>query len=353
MTAPDETAVVFPDLYAPWIRELLGGAVPAETGANCAECPMAAPVAPGEPGVFDRHLKCCTFFPVFPNYLVGRILGSGSLAGSPMRSIVEGRADVPAAVTPLGVGGDHRHTLLYRQGGVDFGRDRTMRCPFLADDAARDVTYCSVWSERQSTCTTYYCRFVAGRRGVEFWNYLNRFLTDVEDALRWWCALRMDLPVEVLARLDDRQRTNVGQAPGPGPDLWGPWSGRRAEYFERTADLVAELSWPDVLGIGGAVVELTSRLVREAWTRMTSDELPPRLRVGEYTIVATMEGRLRVVAHNPHDPVDVPTDLIRALHRFHGCSPAEGIRRIREADGLSVTPELVRTLLDQGILLAG
>jgi hypothetical protein len=345
MADPHAATAIFPDLYAPWLRDLLGGEVPAETEATCHDCAMAKPPAPGEAGLFDRRMKCCTFYPSFPNYVVGRILAFES----PMRGIVAGTG--VGTVTPLGVGGDPRYNLIYTQGGVDFGRDLSMRCPFLADVPGTGETTCSVWPERPAPCATFYCRFVRGRRGAEFWTRMNHLMTAVEESLRWWCVLRSDLDREVVARLADRQRSGVAPTATVPGDLWGSLANRREAFFSEAADRVADLAWADVVRIGGSSVEVPARLVEDAYARLLAEDLPGRLRVGEYRITAHGEDRVRIVGYHVYDPVEIPHELLKVLFRFDGSTPDEALRRLREEDGLTVDETTVRALLDQGILL--
>jgi len=351
MTDAGRETVRLPELYAPWMAALLGGEVPEETRATCDDCAMAKPTRPGAPAFFDPHLKCCTAYPTFPNFLVGRILRDRAGGADRMRGVVEGEGD--GIATPFGVGGDPAYFRRYTRESAGFGRDLDLRCPFLADDADRDATFCSVWSDRPSTCTTWYCRAVRGHLGAEFWFRMDRLLTGVEDALRRWCVVRMDLPIEVLGVLDQRLADPDAARDGVTGDVWGPWDGRRVEFFERTAALTEDLSWSDVLRIGGSFLEAPARLLAECHRRLIDDALPARLAVGEHRIEAAEPGGSWVVGYSVYDPLRVPADLLRVLSRFSGRSPEGAIRTIAEEEGLTVTLDQVRSLLVQGILRPG
>ncbi len=67
--------------------------------------------------------------------------------------------------------------------------------------------------------------------------------------------------------------------------LWGEWLGRETEFYQECSRLVAGLRWQDVLDVGGSEVQLFARLACDAYRKLTSDELPARLKVGAFQIV--------------------------------------------------------------------
>jgi len=338
--------VRLPGIYAPWIESLLGGPIPAESRATCDDCAMAKPLAPGEPAVYDPTLKCCTAWPTFPNYLVGRVLREGS--SNRMRALVTG--EDPGIVTPLGVGGDSTYYEHYTGDASRFGRDPALRCPFLADGADGKTTSCSVWSSRPSTCTAFYCRTVRGRPGVVFWGHMLRLLTAVEDAVRRWCVLEVGLPYPSLAEIDERLTDPESARAGVAGNVWGPWTDRRVEFFEATAALADGLTWEDVERIGGAFLAIPARLVIESYQCLIDDALPASLAVGEHKVVTTGSETSCVTGFSPVDVIEVPNGLLRALPRFEGRSTEEALRLVAEEEGLTVDRAQVRILVDLEIL---
>ncbi|HVQ37685.1 MAG TPA: hypothetical protein VMS31_09130, partial [Pyrinomonadaceae bacterium] len=94
-----------PPLYGAWMNQLLAGPIPSETKATCDDCAMAA--APGtQPSptarFFDPVLKCCTYMPTLPNFLVGRILSDFDLPAKAAMGM-QSRLQTSGTVTPLGV----------------------------------------------------------------------------------------------------------------------------------------------------------------------------------------------------------------------------------------------------------
>src|SRR5262245_14489349 len=95
-----------PPLYSAWMDQLLLGPIPEETEATCDNCLMCP--SQGEPQTpsrirFNPRIKCCTYLPNLPNFLVGRILTSENPSEAKGRTTVEVRLAQGTAVTPLGI----------------------------------------------------------------------------------------------------------------------------------------------------------------------------------------------------------------------------------------------------------
>ena len=80
MTSP-KGGEPLPPLYANWMAELLGGIIPRESRASCDNCAMCAVGGAGQqsaprPYFFDPLVKCCSYVPDLPNFLVGGIFAS-------------------------------------------------------------------------------------------------------------------------------------------------------------------------------------------------------------------------------------------------------------------------------------
>ena len=125
------SASPLPPLYDAWMSELLSGPIPSETEATCDDCAMCTPGATSASELsFDPRVKCCTYLPVLPNFLVGRILGDRDEAARKGRKTVEARMREKIAVTPLGIGAPSPHRALYQLAAKHsgFGRTPSLRC---------------------------------------------------------------------------------------------------------------------------------------------------------------------------------------------------------------------------------
>jgi hypothetical protein len=143
-----------PPLYARWMAELLAGPIPDETAATCDRCAMCVPDAARS---FRPDTKCCTFLPTLHNFLVGRVLADSDPESATGRATVIARMQKKVGVNPLGLGPTRAHNLIYEDGGhAVFGKSRALLCPHYLDGM------CGVWKHRESTCATWFCKYVRG-----------------------------------------------------------------------------------------------------------------------------------------------------------------------------------------------
>src|SRR5260221_469601 len=77
------------------------------------------------------------------------------------------------AVDPMGVHPPAAYTLLYDRARGAFGRASSLRCPLY--DAPTGA--CTVWRHREATCSTWFCKYVAGADGRQFWTAVKTYLS--------------------------------------------------------------------------------------------------------------------------------------------------------------------------------
>ena len=355
---PDHGSEPLPPLYARWVAELLGGAIPREAAATCDECAMcvSGAEAPGPGGIyFDRVVKCCTYLPELHNFLVGRILSDPDPAAQPGRSTVAKRIAAGIGVTPLGLAQSPVFSLLYRNSEDAFGQSRTLCCPHYLEEGGR----CGIWRNRDSTCSTWFCKHVRGKIGWTFWrDSLHQLLLVVEEDLARWCVLELhpsdDTLRQVVAStaeavtgesLDNRVNQETYAC------VWGEWRGREGEFFLRCAELVNPLSWAEVLAISGPKVRAYAQLTERAYGRLISDDVPPALLVGSIQLVQIQQGTTRVNTYSDYDPLDVPSIVMELLHYFDGRPTEDAIAAIAQERGFRLEPALVRKMVDFGLLV--
>ena len=158
-----------PPLYAKWVEELLGGAIPREERASCNNCAMQPGPKPAymasKQRFFDPVIKCCTYLPTLYNFLVGRILADTAPDAAQGRATVERRIADGVGVTPLGRMQTPAFGVLYKQSRMSFGKSQTLKCPHYISESG----HCGVWRHRESTCATWFCKHVRGGVAYDFW----------------------------------------------------------------------------------------------------------------------------------------------------------------------------------------
>lgn len=347
-----------PPLYARWMQAHLGGRIPEESRATCANCAMAPP--PGEPmgpGHFDPATKCCTYVPRLPNFLVGAVLADESPDNAPGRATIEGRVLAGVGVTPLGLSRPPAWDLLYRHGVVRsdtaFGRTRSLRCPHFLPDGK-----CGIWQHREGVCATWYCRNDRGALGFAFWEALGAYLAVLERALAYDGLIALGLDGTALQHVVD------GPPPVDGPGLdgrrslgvhrqvWGDWVDRERELYLATAARVEGLEWSKVRAIGGPQGEAHGQVVRQAWEALVWASTPARLRLARLGSVEIGRETTAIVTHRVYDPIEVPSKLLPWLARFDG-RPADQVRAELEREGAPVDAAVVQRLVDWGVLVEG
>ena len=230
----------FPPLVAGWLQAALPEGVPLEQAATCASCAMATEPPRDddheqERTVFDPLMKCCSFLPRVPNYLVGQLLADESPEVAVGRAAMLRRIDDGVGVTPMGVGRSRAYNALYS--GATFGRAIALRCPYQTDEGR-----CGMWRHREATCSTWYCKHEHGHPGRRFWSALQSFMWFIEHQLARDCAAALGYHDDALAAIGvpgkdqpSEQRSiedlDVTAHPAFYHALWGAWDERQEEYY--------------------------------------------------------------------------------------------------------------------------
>lgn len=348
-----DTPATLPVLARRWLDAALPGPLPDEPHATCSACALAPPeghVARADERYFDPRLKCCTFIPSLPNFLVG-----GALRG-PGRARIAARIARGVGVSPLGLEPSEREALLAREGRAGFGHAHALRCPYLDEDGR-----CQIWAHRNAVCATWFCRHARGLVAERLWRAAKRYLSAAERAVALHCAMVVDVGDAALALLLEPSHAprplaahECDERPPPGraPLLWGRWYGQEAAFFEACAEEAAGVDGVRLHAIGGAALAAHARALQAAWALAADEGLPPRTRLGALRIHALRDGVVTVEGYSEYDLLDVPEALLAALPCFDGAAVAEALARASDERGLQITPALVRRLLDHGLLVA-
>lgn len=351
---------VLPPLYAAWMDELLDGPVPPEEEATCDDCAMVP--AQGERAgdhAFDPSVKCCTYVPDIPNFLVGRILRDRDLTAKAGRLSVERRIDDKIAVSPLGLTMPAPYKAVYAHATKHdaFGREPALRCPHYVEGPNHN---CGIWMNRTSVCSTWFCKHVRGAVGRDFWTTgVLPLLGAIERALSRHCILEIGCDDSVLGRLfassgpDDRQRgAELRSDPESHARDWGRWLGKERAFYEQCARLVDAMKWKDVVAISGVDVRVRARVTRDLHAQLVASELPERLRAGSFETVDFSPGKTRVSTYCSYDPIDLPAQLMALLPQFDGRPTQKIVAEIARTEGVDLEHDLLRRLVDFEILVS-
>lgn len=219
--------------------------IPHESLATCDRCAMSLPEVLPErtpEGYFRPDVKCCSFHPNLPNFLIGSVLADESPEMADGRERIRARIAARTGVGPVWLTAPRKYTLLFLASRkTSFGRSLILRCPYFNPEGAN----CSIWRHRDAVCTTFFCKHVGGASGETMWRAVESILRLVErrlaeHAARVLGAAIPDTPASLdtltLEELEDRPPDSSVHAA-----MWGDWAGREETYYRACRDIVASL----------------------------------------------------------------------------------------------------------------
>ena len=347
-------------LYAPLFSEFFDRPEVVETRATCDTCAMCdqGQIAPVAMDYFKPDAKCCTYHPGLANYLVGAILADDGEELAEGRRRLRARIAARIGVTPRMVQAPRKYNLIYaaaRGTGV-FGRTKALLCPYFdAEGGGR----CTVWRYREAVCSTYFCKYTAGKPGWEFWDTLKGYLNTTERLLAHYAATTIDATLTepaverfalTLEDVEDRAPNDADYA-----RYWGKWVGREEEFYiacyERVKNLSKEVFHKNV----DDTPECRAFLARlEAKYDAIAKPIQPKTlvraknlksRIGEETVVVT--------TYNPYDAFSLERELFDVLGKLKEEETLEeNLARLDKEEDIQLAPELIQYLFIHGVLTA-
>jgi hypothetical protein len=320
-----------PPLYGGLLPSLFDRPTLDETRATCSDCAMCdkrdtngdAP-SPGDreldTAFFRPDIKCCSYHPTLPNYLVGAILSDASPDLDAGRERIREKIARRVGVTPDWLAAPRKYlVLLDAARETSFGRSEALLCPYFEREGGR----CTIWRHRESVCATFFCKHVAGARGHAFWTALRRYLYHVERTLARHArdsvssqVVEPDLPKNRLTRedLEDRPPRDAEYA-----RAWGDWVGREEAFYVACANQVRALDEAAFEGLvgGGQGADLL-RAVASAHEGATELKLAPRLVLNPDMGVAPASEGVGVTTYSRYDSLFLSEALHDALKHFSG-----------------------------------
>lgn len=197
---------MIPDLYHNIFSQKLLGLSIQEFTADCSNCVMAKKTKPftekahyrDEKSVYKPDLKCCTFHPFFPNYIVGAILQDARAQNKVGRKVMQERIVNKKELLPLGVPAPRNYQIRFLQHEHQFGTKQLLLCPFF--DQGKNQ--CGFWLYRGSVCTSFFCASDHSK-GLAFWDELRKYHSLLEMTLAELVLEQMGLDArEAMAGFD-------------------------------------------------------------------------------------------------------------------------------------------------------
>lgn len=189
-----------PDFYSQYFSKSLLEATIDEKLATCDSCAMAKPGPRKNPEIhYQAHLKCCTYHPFQPNFLLGALL-EGDRLGPGAQASLDRKIKTGEYVLPIGMVAPVPHQVEFNHRSKhEFGNREDWLCPFYE----RTTQNCGVWKYRGAVCTTFFCQSSYGEKGAQFWERLSDYLTYVEMALMEEALVMLDFsPRQISENLE-------------------------------------------------------------------------------------------------------------------------------------------------------
>lgn len=254
----------FPELYKKHFAKELWNSEIRETKATCENCNWKE---------YNPRLKCCTYEPFLPNYLVGAILSSEATAPSARASILK-KIENREYALPIGLVASPGFQVRFNHREEnEFGQREDWLCPYYS----RDSQNCGIWKHRGAVCTTFYCQSSYGVMGSEFWKQMSDYLTYFEMALMEEALIQLDFSPrqmnEGLGYLNRREATpaelkakNLSEA--KAKKIWNGYFDDPVGFYKKCFRIVSEMSPSQVreaLGeLGEQIEENVLESLREA-----------------------------------------------------------------------------------------
>ncbi|MBX3192864.1 MAG: hypothetical protein KF819_38120 [Labilithrix sp.] len=331
-----------------------------EPRATCDDCAMCdkgtgAPVAMS---YFQPDMKCCTYFPILPNYLVGALLSDPSPELAEGQKRVRARIAGRVGVTPYFVAPPRKQSIMMeatRETGA-FGRSRVLICPYFQPSEKGD---CTIWKHRDAVCSTFFCKYEAGYRGYQFWSALKEYLGYAEVGLAMFSARAVDPgvvePKIPRLKLTKRDLEDLPPTDEEYASYWGAWVGREAEFYIACHEQVKAMKKEEF----AARIDDTQqgkRYLADATSRyagLATLVVPSSLVRNPKMIERHVGESVVVTTYSVNDSFALEKDLYDVLGMFSADKTlAENLAWLEKEHGIELAPELIKYLFMHAVLVA-
>ncbi len=201
--------------------------VPDEKKSTCSACPKI------KSDGYLPSVKCCTYHPRIPNFLLGQALLSDD---KDVKAKVEKMIDDGFA-TPEGLQQTPKQSResIAENASDQFGKNTAVVCRFLDDGK------CGIYLYRNSVCSTFFCKNDQ-KAGENYWAKVQSLAGQIETALGQWamekCGISIEDFFECLNSLDVNKSYDAVTSSWSSETLqlfWGEWYGRERDFYKECA----------------------------------------------------------------------------------------------------------------------
>lgn len=205
---------------------------------------------------YESHLKCCTFHPFLPNYLVGKILLDEQKTPSFITHVLQHKISNRVYALPIGITAPISYQVEFnRYKDKKFGKNPDWLCPYYDLNQQN----CGIWRNRGSVCTSFYCESSKGKKGKVFWEKSLDYLSYMEMALAEEALVNLDFsPRQVSEQLEylNRKTATQGELKQDYLDvrldrkLWNHYEDKSAFYI-KCYEIVEKMGRKDMEELSG------------------------------------------------------------------------------------------------------
>lgn len=233
---------LLPEVYQPFFDESLWNFSLAEKKATCEACIQA-------PHKYKADLKCCTFWPFIPNYIIGSLLLSREEKYAVAQKVIRDLIQNHRFVLPLGVVAPPEYQRYFKKNKSKiFGQSESFLCPYYL----KDKNHCGIWIFRGSVCASFYCESSYGKKGNLFWQAFENYLSYLEMALAEEVLVYSDYsPRELSSQLEYLDGNRETLTPTTYEKIWKHHLNKEEEFYINSAKFVNDLPKTQISDIKG------------------------------------------------------------------------------------------------------
>ncbi|MBI5057502.1 MAG: hypothetical protein HZB61_12890 [Nitrospirae bacterium] len=348
-----------PELYRRVLPPFFKKGIPEETAATCSDCAMLRNRKSAGQGetFFAERSKCCTHYPVLPNYLAGALLSSTDQAHEEGRYRIRQKIRKRIGITPLGIMRPGKYTLILKNTVQEFfGRSSSLVCPFF--ESGKGV--CTVYPFWDAVCGTWFCKYERGQEGKAFWLSLRKYMENAEKILGQYALYKMDMDAEAVnGRSEGPGLLTVYEADEHPPDreaytaMWGKRTGSEEAFYIETYRTISKLTPKEFGRIEGVYQKILLRDLEKKHNMLMAPVLPERLiRNPQLIVHRTDDDSYAITGYSPLDPLLVTRKTYDMLDFFDGrLSNKEVCKTVKRNLQTDIDDDLLQYLYQFRILI--